>query len=134
VFLANLATGESTPVSFADADLDSANLIMTVPLAALGLAPTQQFRFDVVAFGNYFTFQETDAVRGMLFTPATPKFTTDGLITGTVAAGGDFPISVDDDPAGNAASPSQSGLLLLHRDAATEAETIDVSVRGPAGS
>ena len=69
------------------------------------------------------------AVADMRFTPATPKFTTD-VITGTVPAGGHAVTSVDNEPEGNIASPSQIGLLLLYRDARREAETIAVSVGG----
>jgi minor extracellular serine protease Vpr len=129
VFVANLATGDSEAFFFADADFNSGNMIMTVPLQALGLAPDHQFEFDVVAVDNYFTGRVTDTVADMRFTPATPKFTTD-VITGTVPAGGHAVTSVDNEPAGNIASPSQIGLLLLYRDASREAETIAVSLGG----
>jgi hypothetical protein len=122
------AAGSAQPFFFADADLDSANMIMTVPLAAVGLAPTTRFSFDVVAFDNYFTGKATDAVRGMVFTPATPKFTT-SFVQGAVDPWSSRTIIVDDVPTGATASPSQSGLLLMYRDARTEAETVYVSVK-----
>jgi subtilisin family serine protease len=118
----------ATPVFFADADLDSANMIMTVPLAAVGLTPTTKFSFDVVAFDNYFTGAATDAIEGMVFTPGTPKFTT-AVQDGSLAPYSGGSITVDDVEGGADASPSQSGLLLLYRDAKIEAETISVKVK-----
>jgi minor extracellular serine protease Vpr len=129
VYVANLATGAATAFFYADADLDSGNVILTAPLAALGgLAPTQQIKFSVTAFDNYFTGEPTDSIDGMVFTPATPKFTT-AIDTGTVAPFNSGLISVDDVAAGDTASPSQSGLLLLYRDARVEAETVSVKVK-----
>jgi hypothetical protein len=130
IAVANLATGAAALVFFADADLDSANMIMTVPLAALGnLPPTAKFTFDVVAFDNYFTGEPTDVIEGMQFTPATPKFTTGGIDTGTVSPFSGGVINVDDVAGGATASPSQSGLLVLYRDAKVEAEAITVTVK-----
>jgi minor extracellular serine protease Vpr len=129
VFVGNLTTGTATAFFYADADLDSGNVILTAPLAALGgLAPTTQITFGVTAFDNYFTGEPTDSISGMKFTPATPKFTT-AIDTGTVAAFRGGSITVDDVPNGDKASPSQSGLLLMYRDARTEAETVTVTVK-----
>jgi hypothetical protein len=129
VFVANLATASATAFFYADADLDSGNVILTAPLAALGgIAPTQQIKFNVTVFDNYFTGEPTDSVAGMVFTPAIPKFTTT-IDTGTVTPFNSGLISVDDVNGGATASPSQSGLLLLYRDARIEAETVSVKVK-----
>ncbi len=64
----------------------------------------------------------------MVFTPATPKFTT-ALDTGTVDPFNSGLISVDDVDGGATASPSQSGFLLMYRDAKVEAETVSVKVK-----
>ncbi len=127
---ARLSNSTITSAFYADADLDSGNMIMTVPLAAVGLSPHTKFSFTVVAFDNYFTGQPTDVVENMVFTPDTPRFTTSGIETGTVAPRSGGAIDVDEVDGGAHASPSQSGLLLLYRDARVEAEAI--SVRGKA--
>jgi hypothetical protein len=129
VYVANLKSGSASAFFFADADLDSGNVIMTLPLAAIGATPATKLSFDVVAFDNYFTGNATDTIEGMVFTPGVPKFTTGDVIDGTVAPFSSGSIDVDDVEGGAEASPSQSGLLLMYRDAKVEAETISVTVR-----
>ena len=51
-----------------DADIDSANQIYTVPLAALGLKPGQTLPFRVLAFDRYFTGHLEDSITGMSYT------------------------------------------------------------------
>jgi minor extracellular serine protease Vpr len=114
---------------FADADLNSGNIVLTVPLSALQLTPTSRFRFDVVAFDNYFTGEATDVIEGMMFTPAMPKFSTGSLVTGTVPPLGRGVLEVSAIEGGATASPSQSGLLLVYRDAQVEAEAIPVRLK-----
>jgi len=124
--LADLTTGKAAAYYYADADLNSANMILTVPLAAVGLTSTTKFSFGVYAFDNYFTGSLTDAIENMVFTPGTPKFvTSDPPLNGVPARSGTL-LKVDDVPGGDVASPSQSGLLLMYRDARVEAETISV--------
>jgi hypothetical protein len=129
VVVANIASGAAQAFFFADADLDSANVIMTLPLAAIGATPTTKLNFDVVAFDNYFTGNATDTIEGMVFTPGVPKFTTGDVIDGTVSPFSSGSIDVDDVEGGAEASPSQSGLLVMYRDAKVEAETISVTVK-----
>src|SRR6266542_3999088 len=50
------------PFFFTDADLDSANAILTAPLTELGMTPDTQFDFAVLALDNYFTGEITDAI------------------------------------------------------------------------
>ncbi len=101
---------------FADVDLNSGNIILTAPLAALGLTPGQTFNFSVFAFDNYFTGNLTDSVEGMTYTLDTPKFVPSAY-TATVPAGGSTTLTVQAVPGGDLKSPSQSGLLLMYRDA-----------------
>jgi minor extracellular serine protease Vpr len=131
-----LATNAIRTVTFADADFQSRNFIMWVPLSAVGLTPTSKFRFSVLAFDNYFTGNLTDAIENMTFTLNQPRYDVTGATNIVASALGDFAVPPGDRstldvvelPGGAAASPSQSGLLLMYRDAASpqEAETVVV--------
>jgi len=112
---------------YADADLNSANIILTAPLAALGLTANTQFSFTVLAYDNYFTGLVTDVIENMVYTSGVPRFfvTTP---TFTVPAGGSTAVTVQAFPGGDAASPSQSGLLFLYRDGMPGLEADAISV------
>jgi len=135
------AAGPASAFFFTDADLDSGRVIMTAPLAALapttvtltngtkvtlpGLTATAPFDFSVFAFDNYFTGNLTDSIENMTFTLASPRFTGSGVPTTGVPAGGTATLTVSAVGGGDAASPSQQGLLLLYRDASRrEAQTL----------
>jgi subtilisin family serine protease len=122
---ATSATG--TIFFFADSDLKSGNMIMTAPLTALGLTRASKFRFSVLAFDNYFTGNLTDAVENMTVTLGTPRYVSPA--EATVGAGATVNVPVQEVPGGAAASPSQSGLLLLYRDARAKQEAQRISVR-----
>jgi subtilisin family serine protease len=126
VFVRRLTSSTASAFFFADSDLKSGNMIMTAPLAALGLTPASKFRFSVYAFDNYFTGNLTDAVENMTVTLGTPRYTPLGATS--VPVGGTVNVPVQEVPGGAAASPSQSGLLLLYRDARAkqEAQTITI--------
>jgi hypothetical protein len=116
----NLAKKTGVLVSFANVDLDSGNMIMTVPLSRLGLTADQKFNFTVFAFDNYFTGALTDAIGPMTYTLGTPRFATDGgtgLASFIVPQGASGAVGVNDVAGGAAASPSQSGILFMYRDA-----------------
>jgi hypothetical protein len=114
----NLATNALVGTFFfTDADLDSGNAVLTAPMAAVGLTPSTKFDFSVFAFDNYFTGFLTDAIEGMTYTASTPKFTGSGIPVTGVPAGGSSTLSIQSVAGGAAASPSQTGLLLLYRDA-----------------
>src|SRR5262249_13967183 len=68
-----LPNGPFSVFFFSDADLDSSDIILTVPLSAIGLTPATKFDFSVFAFDNYFTGNLTDAIQGMTYTPGTPR-------------------------------------------------------------
>lgn len=125
----NLNTGVGVTNFYAAADLNSSNMIYTVLASDIGItSPTQQFRFSVYSFDNYFTGDLTDAIVNMTHTLGTPKYaSTLGNSLGVpVGFSGALPVSA---PAGGAAaSPSQSGLLLLYRDAKSNRESDLVTV------
>lgn len=127
VWVVKIGTTTATPVFFTDADLNSANATLSVPLAAIGLAPGATFDYSVQAIDSYFTGAVTDAIEGMTFTVGTPKFAA-SADTVEVPAGGSATIGVTAVSGGAAASPSQSGLLLLNRDAKPNEEALLISV------
>jgi len=124
----NFATGTISVFFFTDADLDSANAILTAPLSALGLTPTTKFDFSVYAFDNYFTGNLTDAIEGMTYTPGTPRYVGSGIPTTGVPAGGTSTLAISAVPGGATASPSEKGLLLMYRDARTQREADAISI------
>ena len=114
----NVATGTVVGTFFfADADLDSGNAILTAPLSAVGLTPGTKFDFSVFAFDNYFTGFLTDAIQNMTYTLSTPRFVGSGIPATGVPAGGSSTLAIQSVAGGDTASPSQTGLLLLYRDA-----------------
>ncbi len=121
VYVANLSTGSSTAYFYADADLQSGNMIMTAPLAAIGATPETQLRLSVYAFDNYFTGALTDAIEGMYFTPGLPRYAVDNYApivpTHNVAR-----LTISAVAGGYDASPSQTGLLFMYRDAVIDRE------------
>ncbi|HEY0856792.1 MAG TPA: S8 family serine peptidase [Albitalea sp.] len=126
VGVVNLNTGASGVFFFTGADLNSANAVMTVPMSFLGITAASKVTFSVYAFDNYFTGNLTDAVENMTYTPGTPRFTAADVL---VPAGGSSPLTVQSVAGGDAASPSQSGLLLFYSDGKrqNEAQTIAVT-------
>lgn len=128
VFVFNFTTGAASAFFFTDADLNSANAILTAPLSALGLAPGSTFDFDVLAVDNYFTGTVTDAIENMTLTVGTPKFAASADVV-QVPAGGSQVLTITAVAGGAEASPSQTGVLLLNRDAKVgrEADLVTVS-------
>jgi subtilisin family serine protease len=124
-----LPAGPFSAFFFSDADLNSANAILTAPLAALGLSPGTQFDFSIFAFDNYFSGNLTDSIEGMTYTLATPRFVVSGVPASGVPAGGSSTLTISAVPGGDAASPSQTGVLLLYRDARPRKEADALKVR-----
>jgi subtilisin family serine protease len=129
----DFASQKATAYFFTDADLDSANVILTAPLTALGITPDTQIRFSVVGTDNYFTGNPTDSIEEMIFTAGQPRFVWSDLPESGVPAGGVSRLQVAPSAGGEKASPSQSGLLLMYRDAqpGREADAIRVLEVGP---
>jgi len=129
VAVVNLNTGTGGAYFYADASLNSGNIILTAPMSVMGLTPGSKFTFSVYAFDNYFTGNVTDAVENMTFTTGTPRYAVGGsLPTFAVPAGTSSTLPVQAVADGATASPSQSGLLLMYRDGTPgrEAEAIPV--------
>ena len=128
VAVQRLPAGAGAAFFYADASLNSGNIILTAPAAALGLAPGARFTFSVYAFDNYFTGFLTDAIEGMTFTVGQPRYAVSDEFP-VVPAGGNTTLGIQAVPGGAAASPSQSGLLLMYWDGAPgrEAEAIPVT-------
>ncbi|MCU0494413.1 MAG: hypothetical protein MUD01_22725, partial [Chloroflexaceae bacterium] len=129
-FARPITSPSGTGFFFTDADLNSGNAILTVPLSLIGLTPTSQFNFTVSAVDNYFTGAVKSQISNMTFTPATPRFVANGgLGAGTLAPASSAALNVTAVAGGAEASPSQSGLLLLYRNkaAGSEAEAISVT-------
>jgi hypothetical protein len=132
------------PYSYAIADLDSANMIFTVPLVALrtstglSLNYNTPFTFSVFAYDNYFTGKLTDQIGPMRYELDMPQVYPD-LQFLTVPAGGSAVVNVIPNTAAspfftgpyNGNSPSQSGLLLMYRDALAGSESDTVKVNNP---
>ncbi len=115
-YVYSFATGSATAYFFTDADLNSGNAVLTAPLSVMGLTPGTTFDFSVYAFDNYFTGNLTDAIEGMTFTVDTPRFVPSADF-GTVPMDGELSLGIASVPGGGLKSPSQTGLLLLYRNA-----------------
>jgi minor extracellular serine protease Vpr len=140
VFVADVAAGTASgPYAYSIADLDSANIIYTVPLSALktasgkSLGISTPFNYSVLAFDNYFTGNLTDLIAGMTYELDMPKVYADDA---AVPAGGSAPLTIFPNNAANVfltgpyngKSPSQTGLLFMYTDAKTGQETSSILV------
>ena len=117
-----------------DADLDSANMIFTVPRAALGLVPGQTFSFRVLAFDRYFTGHLEDSINDMKYTVGSPRYSVVGGDTFSVPA---LAASAAATVASNGAAGAStaSGLLLLYRvNGGSESSVVTVNRGAPAAS
>jgi subtilisin family serine protease len=146
VFVDDLATPGATAFFFADAELNSGNMIMTAPMSVIGITAGTKFDFAVQAGDNYFSGLITDSIGNisadpaladpMTFTGSTPKFTGSGL-PDAIPAKGKATLNIASVPGGALASPSQTGFLLMYRDAPdvtrfnsrTEADAIEVKTK-----
>jgi subtilisin family serine protease len=118
-----------TPVFFLDADLNSSNRVFTAPLSLLGLTPASQFDFVVLAYDNYFSGLVSDVVGPMRYTVNAPRYVfAGGLGDGVIPAGVSGAAPVAEVAGGAEASPSQSGILLMHyaNPQGAEASAIEV--------
>jgi len=142
VFVADLAAGTASgPYFYAIADLDSANMIYTVPLSALksttsglSLNYNTPFTFSVLAFDNYYTGNLTDIIAGMQYELDMPQYYTDSDEVSVSSAGTALTV-IPNNAANvyftgpyNGNSPSQTGLLLMYTDAKNGREADLVSV------
>jgi minor extracellular serine protease Vpr len=117
VRVGNLATGVTTTFFFTDADLNSGNVIFTVPLNIAGgvtLAPGATMGFSVFAIDNYFSGNLTDSIEGMRFTPGQPRFGVVGEPFGAVPAKTASNLGVTTATLPDTLS-SELGLLMMYR-------------------
>jgi subtilisin family serine protease len=124
----NFNTGTTVARFFASADLNSSNMIFTVLASDIGItSASQQFKFAVYSFDNYFTGSQTDAIGSMTHTLATPKYNAAASSLG-LPIGSAGSLGVTAVVGGALASPSQTGLLLMHTNARTGRESDVITV------
>ena len=112
---------------YTDANLVSANTILAVPLAAVGLAEGSQFDFSVFGVDAYYESGPTDSIEDMTFTIGQPRYTTEDTVE--VPSIGVKKLTITATDGGADASPSQSGVLVLWRDGVTGNEASVITVR-----
>lgn len=113
---------------FADADLNSGNMIFTVPLSALGGAAGSTLNYNVRAFDNYFTGDLTDQITGMRFTPGASRFSAPagGVPFGAVAGQSSARVPFVSATVPRAAT-TETGLLLMYRtNAGSESQEVRI--------
>jgi hypothetical protein len=129
VYVGNLVTSVTSAYFYTDADLNSSNVIFTLPLAAIGATDNTKLNISVYAYDNYFTGIQTDAIENMTYTPSVPRFATTGVTDVKIPSHSSGALSVTAVAGGAAASPSQTGLLLQYRDSDVKNEAQTVVVR-----
>jgi minor extracellular serine protease Vpr len=142
VFVHDIKTKTSTPVFFTDSDFNTQNWILTVPSAALELAPGSKFDFYVVAFDGYFTgeawdcspFADGDCGSDFhTYTLGVPRFDVgEGNLSLLIPPLSSVTLPFTPAPSLPPASPSQTGLLFLHREAPLGRESSTLSLAAPA--
>lgn len=120
--------GPADSYFYTDADLNSGNVIFTVPLnvgsGGIDLPAGATLSFDVYVFDNYFSGANTDAIEGMRFTPGTPRFAVSGDPYGEVGAFRAASLPVTSATVDTSKS-SELGLLMMYRRSADrEAEAL----------
>jgi subtilisin family serine protease len=134
VFVAKLPAASGTGFFFADADLNSGNMILTVPVDLSGNAPRPGFvgvttgtsiGISAYAWDNYFTGAYTDAIENMRFKIGSPRFgATEPFGTVPSFSRSPVPLVKTDVPA---ADSSETGVLMMYRrNALIEAEAVPV--------
>lgn len=122
----NAPEGEETLGVFPlDADLNASTMILRVPLSVLGLTATSTVDWVPAAWDNYFTGNFSDFIFDeenffLRHTLGQLRYVVPGSQTKTVAMGGTIPLEVLAGPSGESPSPSQTGFLLVHRQAVPE--------------
>lgn len=134
VWINEIGTEAVDAFFFTETNLNSANTILTVPEVAVGLAAGTQFDFTVHGADWYFPGTQrneppvvTDTIDTMTFTVGQPRFATEPRVE--VPPLGSAGLAITEVEGGAAASPSQSGVLLLWRDGRQGAEAATIRVR-----
>ena len=132
VFLGNLATGTATAVFYTDADLNSGNVIFTVPMNSsagavnLGVAPGSTINFSVQAYDNYFSGNLTDEITGMRFTPGQARFGVVGDPFGSVPSWSFTQRGLTTATLPDTQSTESGLLMMFRRNAGTEADIVRI--------
>lgn len=132
VYLGDLATGTATGVFYTDADLNSGNVIFTVPMNSsagpvnLGVAPGTTINFSVQALDNYFTGAMTDEITGMRFTPGQARFGVVGDPFGTVPSWSATQLGLTTATLPDTQSSERGLLMMFRRNAGSEAEIVRI--------
>lgn len=124
---------------FTDCDLDAGAISFYVDLADLGIGLGDSMKIVVWGYDNYFTDWTTDYIADgpnlIRYTPGLSRFYTDPPYTATAVPGDSASVAVWREPVwselGDWYSPSQTGFLLFHRQAATKRWTDEVRVTLP---
>jgi subtilisin family serine protease len=114
IYVQNLTTGVARAYFYADADLNSGNMIMTVPMAAMGLAQGTTITFTALAFDNYFSGTVSDSLADMRFTPGAARFNAVGAPYGDVPSLTGGRVNVTRATVADTKS-SEAGLLMMYR-------------------
>lgn len=105
----------------ADCDFNSSTCIFSVDAGLISLADSGVLNWYVIAFDNYFTGAATDSIPSgaayMTEDLDLPYFSIQGAQTRTVPVGAAPLLTVEEVPGGALASPTQEGILFLHRNA-----------------
>ncbi len=132
VVVQNAATGSASAFFYNDADLNSGNVIFTVPLTALGVGPSATLGFDVLAYDNYFTGSVSDVISGMKFTPSSPRFAApDGVPFGTIGVGKSGKVPFVGSPVSASQSTELGVLMMYRRNAGDESQAIPLPAPAP---
>lgn len=108
----DVATRRATTYRYTDADFDSANIVLTAPLQALGLAPGTTFDADVFVY-DYFDGLLTDAILDMTWTVGERKhLVTEGE---TLSLPPHVAGAATVRATGTETTSTQSGFLLMFR-------------------
>lgn len=132
VAIYNVATGTATPVFYTDADLNSGNVIYTVPMngtagpSNIGVQPGTTIHYDVYVFDNYFTGNLTDQIIGMRFTPGSARFEAVGDPWGSVPSWSRATMPIRASTISDAKTSESAVLLLYRRNALVESEVVRV--------
>ncbi len=123
VYVTDLATNVSTPYYYLDADFDDAAVVLSAPLAALGLSAGDTFDFSVTAYDNYFSGTVTDVIEDQTWKVGAPEFVlADSLVVPAVTR-----LDVTVTRNADAGETTQSGFLMLYDDAARrDAQVVQV--------
>lgn len=127
VFAGSFPFSTFTAFFFTDAQLDSANVILTFPLAVLGLGAGDTIaKMTVYAYDNYFTGDVSDVIETGPYTFGVPRYFAGDFVNIPAKAKANVPVVAV--PGGDTASAGQTGILLLYRSAA-DPESAEVRVK-----